>query len=57
MPSGGPIYGAQASLAELKAITAEHVNNFDSQGRVAVKGANKKINKQLEKVRWHLSPL
>lgn len=43
-----------ASLADLKAITAEHVDNFDTNGRTAVRGANKRPNKQLEKVDAHI---
>ena len=31
-----------STLADLKAITAEHVNKFDAQGRTAVKGANRR---------------
>ena len=43
IPSSAPhIMSDLSTLADLKAITAEHVNKFDAQGRTAVKGANRR---------------
>lgn len=40
---------SQASLLGLKAITAEHADRFDKEGRTAVRGASR--SKQVEKVK------
>ena len=48
MAHSGPSNVSQASLVDLKAITAEHVHRFAAEGRSAVKGAPRRPHPQHE---------